>query len=156
MKQLLFRFLGIVLISALASSCGTTTKILADDTSQLDPNFAGYKGVVLIVRNYDNKSGYNNVDRSVLKGFKKYYKGEFLMISNKDVPKYTDTDKYRFVVHSNLMAQRVYGSPPSSIQHSWYVMVDQKTKKETKTKVYEGYTGLEELPKVFETLRASK
>lgn len=156
MKLVLHRFFLVAVFGACFVQCGTSAKITAADANQLDPNFAGYKGVLLIVRNYDNKTGYNNIDRTLLKSFTKNYKGEFEMISNKDVEKYTDLDKYRFLLRSNFYSQRIYGNPPSYQQSSELIMIDRKTGKEYKTKTYGGYSAFEQFPAVFESLRTSK
>ena len=156
MKLLLRQLLFLSVIAVCFYQCGTSAKITTADTSQLDPNFAGYKGVLLIIRNYDNKTGYNAIDRTLLKSFKKNYRGEFEMISNKDLDKYTDLDKYRFLVRSNLYSRRIYGNPPSNEQSSELIMTDRKTGKEYKTKAYPGYSALEDFSIVFEALRSSK
>lgn len=161
MKSLILRIFSLGFIVATLSQCSSTIKVTEADKNQLDPNFAGYSGVLLIIRNYDNKHGYNNVDKTVIKAFKKYYKGEFEMISGTILSTYKDLDKYRFVVESGFGSDGVYqgknlAGNMSYDTKSWYVLKDRKTGKETKTQRYGDYYGLEYLPIAFEAARASK
>ena len=147
-------FFGIIILFV---KCSVTGPITVEDTVQLDPNFAGYTGVLLIVRNYDSKNALNGIDRTMLKYFKRDYKGEILMISKHDVGKYPDIEKYRWVVTPGAPVERIQsGGDHSYAAYSRIHLKDRKTGKETETKTYNRYKAFENFPKVFEALRSSK
>jgi hypothetical protein len=156
MKNPIFLSFTLIVFSILSIQCSSTSKITAENQNELDPNFAGYTGVLLIIRNYDNKYQYNGIDRAMLKSFKAYYKGEYLMISNKDIAKYSDLDKYRFLIKPGFIAERYYGGGGGYTQSSYIYMQDRKTGKEYKTKEYPGWSALQKFSIAFEALRASK
>lgn len=158
MQDFVARTILIILISLLNFQCLPSATIGKKDVDQLDPNFAGYKGVLLIIRNYDNRSGYNAVDRTVLKGFKSYYKGEYETISEKDLPKYTDLEKYRFLFRSGLTTKRTGGVNDirKYTSYSSVSMVDRQTNKVYTTRWYYDYKAFKKFPMVFEALRTSK
>ncbi len=158
MKNIYSAITGLILIAVFASQCSTQNKITADDKSQLDPNFAGYDGVLLIQRNYDNKHGLNNVDKTINKSFKAYYKGEFLLIKTKDLANYSNLIKYRFLVQPGFNAPFTgYDHGVSQFsQHSNIYMLDRQTGKEYNTRQYGGYYALEKFAIAFEALRTSK
>jgi hypothetical protein len=158
MQNPITRSLLVILMSICCFQCLPSATIEKKDIDQLDPNFAGYNGVVLIIRNYDNKSGYNAVDRTILKGFKNYYRGEYEIISEKDLPKYTDQEKYRFLVKSGLTSERTGGVNDirKYTSYSSITMVDRKTNKVHMTRWYDDYKAFKKFPMVFEALRTSK
>lgn len=148
----------LIAMPILLAHCAPTVQISENDKDQLDPNFAGYSGTLLIIRNYDNKLGYNSYDKSTIKAFRKYYKGDFIIISEKDLSNYPDLDKYRFFVRAWVSSQYLgsFNGRADYSHKSWYIMNDRKTHKEYKTKVYPGYIGMEKLPLAFEALRSSR
>lgn len=157
MKKHLLQPFTLFFISIIFLRCSVTGPITAKDTVQLDPNFAGYTGVLLIVRNYDSKNGLNDIDRTMLKYFKRDYKGEILMISTYDVEKYPDIEKYRWVVTPGYINERVHsGSNYTNIPYSRIHLKDRKTGKETETKTYNSNKAFKNFPMVFEVLRSSK
>ncbi|OQP68418.1 hypothetical protein [Niastella populi] len=149
----------IVLIGVLIlnTQCGPTIRITENDKDQLDPNFAGYTGTLLVIKNRDNNR-YNSFDRYTIKGLRKYYKGDFIIIREKDLSKYSDLDKYRFLVRAivighyggNFNGRAVYDDK------SHYYMKDRKTQKEYKTREYTGYMAMDQFPIAIEALRVSK
>jgi hypothetical protein len=149
-----------VVVLSLFSQCGTI-KVTADDKYQLDPNFAGYKGTLLIVKNFEDKMQFHHgADEKVVAAFQKYYKGEILSISEVELSKYTDLEKYRFYIKPEIIGKSMGSSSSGGtnwVSFCYYTMIDRQTQKKYKTKEYPGSTTiLEEFPIAFEALRASK
>jgi hypothetical protein len=147
-------------ILSLFSQCGTI-KITENDKYQLDPNFAGYKGTLLIVKSFENKRLlHHGADEKVVAAFQKYYKGEILSISEAELPKYTDLEKYRFYIKPEIITKSMgsYSNGSTNwVTYCYYIMKDRQTQKQYKTKEYPGSTTfLAEFPIAFEAMRASK
>lgn len=105
LKHLFPTFYFMVVLS-LFSQCGPPLKITENDKYQLDPNFAGYKGTLIIVKNFENKRHFNHgADEKVVAAFQKNYKGEILSISEAELPKYTDLEKYRFYIKPEIIGK---------------------------------------------------
>lgn len=150
----------LIVFLALFAQCGPIEKITESDKYQLDPNFAGYKGALIIVRKFENKQDYyHGYDDKIVTAFQKYYKGEILSISETELTKYSDLEKYRFYIQP-VIIRRYNGTWASGrvdyMSICYYDMKDRQTQKRYKTKEYIGYTNLEQFPIAFEALRASK
>ena len=158
MKKSLIQLSTLFVISIVFFQCSITGPITTNDTVQLDPNFAGYAGVLLIVRNADTKNGLNEIDRTMLKYFKRDYKGEILMISTYHVHMYPDIEKYRWVVTPGFIPNPSIGTGANyrGVPFSRIHLKDRKTGKETETKIYNANKAFKDFPKVFEALRSSK
>jgi hypothetical protein len=150
----------LIVISVFFSQCSPAVKITENDKYQLDPNFAGYKGTLVIIKAFENKQDYYyGHDKRIAEAFKKYYKGEVLSISEKDLTKYTDLEKYRFYIKPEIIGKSMGSNSNGGtnwVSYCYYIMRDRQTQKRYKTKEYLGSTYLEEFPIAFEALRASK
>ncbi|HEY8893624.1 MAG TPA: hypothetical protein VIM79_02375 [Niastella sp.] len=150
----------LMVVLSLFSQCAPYTKITENDKYQLDPNFAGYKGTLIIVKSFENKRHYHHgADEKVVAAFQKNYKGEILSISEAELSKYTDLEKYRFFIKPEIITKSMGSNSNGTtnwINICYYVMKDRQTQKQYKTKEYVGPIFLEEFPIAFEALRASK
>jgi hypothetical protein len=160
MLKLLSSTFYLIVVLSLFSHCGPAVKITENDKYQLDQNFAGYKGTLIIVKSFENKRDYyHGHDEKIVAAFQKYYKGEILSISEAELTKSTDLEKYRFyiipTIYGKSMGTLSNGST-NWVSFCYYIMIDRQTQKRYKTKEYPGSTYLEEFPIAFEALRASK
>jgi hypothetical protein len=128
----------LMVVLSLFSQCAPYTKITENDKYQLDPNFAGYKGTLLIVKNFENKRDYHHgKDEKVIAAFQKYYKGEILSISEAELSKYADLEKYRFYIKPTIYGKSMgtnYNGSTNWINICYYEMRDRKLRKNTKRK----------------------
>lgn len=86
------------------SSCGVVYKsMIQDDGHQLPPELGNSKTTMLLVK---HKRGY---DKALEKNFEKYYKGDYLLVSEDDLKdkKYQDTSKYRYLFGAYLSSSIV-------------------------------------------------
>lgn len=145
-------------------SCTTSNKSSSSQKSKVtqpppeeeeDTVFTGYKGVLLIVQNYDN---FNSDDRLTLRKFKKYYKGEFIMIKSKEMSNYPDPEKYRFWIkpYTVFGGYAYYPGKTMYLNDSEFLMGDRKTNKSVKTKVYKGDGAFTKFPIRLDSLRQAR
>jgi hypothetical protein len=103
---------------------------------------------------------HHGADEKVVAAFQKYYKGEILSISEAELSKYTDLEKYRFYIKPQIIGKSMGSSSSGGtnwVSFCYYTMIDRQTQKKYKTKEYPGSTTfLEQFPIAFEALRASK
>lgn len=145
--------LSFLILFLIVAGCGSVNKITGNEQEELDQNLAGYKGVLLIKRNYANKNGYNVLDRTVNQAFKKHYKGEFLLVTDRQLAEYTDLDKYRFLFTPGIYE---YRSGNEYLHNTNIDMLDRKTGKVTTTRWFSGYAAWSVYPPLMEKLRTSK
>ena len=68
------------------------------ENNQIAPDFANFKGTLLVVENRDFRD--NTLNRMTKRKFDKEYKGDYEMITEDDLlsKPYKDATKYRFIV----------------------------------------------------------
>jgi hypothetical protein len=138
--------LALPLIFLATAGCGSSNKLTGNEQANLDQNFIGYTGVVLVKRNYGNKNGYNSIDKTVNQTFKKYYKGEYMLVTGQELGDYLDPVKYRFVITPG------YYNGGSGVQTN-IDMFDRKTGKITRTKFLWGYAAWDLYIALLEKMR---
>ena len=109
-NQLLFKLLFVSVIFTL-TSCGAIIRSYVNkDTENLPTDFGKEKSTVLVIQ---HKNSYN---KKVESNFKKYYKGDYIMVSKDDVnTKYSDIAKYRYIFdNTKFITDRTNGGLSSA------------------------------------------
>jgi hypothetical protein len=125
------------------------------ENNQIAPDFATFKGTLLVLENRDFAD--NTLNRMTKRKFEKNYKGDFEMIDADDYASnsYKDKKKYRFVVQlrNSRTGNNVHNGAGSngrgagdqygnSTDNTKFVMTDRLTGKEYETRVYTNWTNL--------------
>ena len=134
MKKIIFSFFAFLLS---LNSFSQDSK----DSKGIAPDFASFKGTLLVLENRDFRD--NTLNRMTSRRMDKNYKGDYEMISEDDLSSgsYKDTKKFRFVVQLRNARTSTLGSS-NSLDQSKFVMTDRLTNTQYETRIYSNWTHL--------------